>query len=227
MQANKAGIDLIKSFEGCRLSAYKPVAAEIYWTIGYGHCGPDVKQGMKITQNQAEEYLKKDLQKFEKYVTDTKLNLNENEFSALVSFTYNAGKGNLQKLIKNRTKPQIAEALLLYNKGSGKVLAGLTKRRKAERELFLKPIIEKIKEVLVEKPKETKPKEKKEIKELPCEVKALQDFNAMPAAGTNYTPIRKIKKGEKIKIWAVLTNGSEKWGKNGKEFYNLKYCEVI
>jgi GH24 family phage-related lysozyme (muramidase) len=137
LKTSQNGIDLIKRFEGCRLTAYKPVAAEKYYTIGYGHYGPDVVKGMKITQAQADAFLNADLKKYENAVNSTKLVLNQNQFDALVSFTYNCGAGNLKKLVTNRSMSQIADALLCYNKGSGKVLAGLTWRRQAERSLFL------------------------------------------------------------------------------------------
>ena len=137
MKTSQRGVDLIKSFEGCRLAAYKPVPTEKYWTIGYGHYGADVVPGIKITQAQAEAYLKKDLERFENAVTRTGLSLNQNQFDALVSFAYNCGEGNLKKLVSGRSLPQIANALLSYNKGGGRVLAGLTRRRNAERELFL------------------------------------------------------------------------------------------
>lgn len=134
MNISEKGLDLIKSFEGCHLTAYKCPAN--VWTIGWGHT-LGVYEGMKITQAQAEKFLLEDMIKFEGYVNATGLELNQNQFDALVSFTYNCGNGNLKTLIKNRTLPQIAEALLLYNKGGGKVLNGLVRRRKAERELFL------------------------------------------------------------------------------------------
>jgi len=138
MKTSQRGIDLIKGFEGCRLVAYKPVPTEKYWTIGYGHYGPDVVPGIKITPGQAETYLKADLAKFEKDVDNTGLSLNQNQFDALVSFTYNCGAGNLKTLIKGRTLPEIAEALLKYTKDSSKrVLPGLVRRRNAERALFL------------------------------------------------------------------------------------------
>lgn len=141
MKINAEGLELIKSFEGCRLTAYKCPAG--VWTIGYGHT-IGVYEGMVITKTQADNMLKSDLKKYEKYVTDTvKLNLTENQFSALVSFTYNCGVGNLRTLIKGRTVSQIAEAMLLYNKAGGKKLAGLVRRREAERELFLKGILSK------------------------------------------------------------------------------------
>ena len=137
MRTSKATLDKIAEFEGIRLEAYKPVAAEKYWTIGVGHYGPDVTEGMTITRQQAMDLFDKDIKKFEDYVTATGLTLSQGQFDALVSFTYNCGPGNLGKLIKGRNSQQIADAMLLYNKGSGKVLPGLTRRRKWERELFL------------------------------------------------------------------------------------------
>ena len=137
MKTSQAGIDLIKQFEGCRLTAYKPVATEKYWTIGYGSYGPHVTEGMTITQARAEELLKQDLARFENAVNALGLSLNQNQFDALVSFAYNCGAGNLKKLCNGRTMAQIADAILKYDKAGGKVLTGLTRRRKAERELFL------------------------------------------------------------------------------------------
>lgn len=138
MKTNQEGINLIKSFEGLRLTAYKALPTEKYYTIGYGHYGSDVVKGMTVSEKEAEDILKKDLERFEGYVESTKLSLNENQFSALVSFTYNCGPGNLNKLIKGRAFNQIADAMLNFNHAGGKELKGLTKRRKAERELFLK-----------------------------------------------------------------------------------------
>jgi GH24 family phage-related lysozyme (muramidase) len=140
MKTSSRGIELIKEFEGCRLEAYKCPAG--VWTIGYGHTGTvlgvKVGSGMKITDSHALKILKTDLCKFENAVSDiVKIKLNQNQFDALVSFTYNCGAGNLKTLVKNRTAEQISEALLLYNKAFGKVLAGLTRRRKAEQALFI------------------------------------------------------------------------------------------
>ena len=137
MKTSLTGIDLIKRFEGCRLSAYKPVPTEQFYTIGYGHYGADVAPNMTITQATADALLVKDLEKFEYQVNDTGLSLNQNQFDALVSFTYNCGGRNLLQLVKNRSMDQIADALLLYNKAGGKVLEGLNRRRREERELFL------------------------------------------------------------------------------------------
>ena len=141
MTTSKAGIALIKRYEGCRLQAYKPIPAERYYTIGYGHYGPDVAPNMVISQAEAEAILVNDLKKYEQAVNSTGLTLNQSAFDALVSFAYNCGVGNLKKLVANRTPEQIADAMLLYNKGSGKVLAGLVRRRQAEHDLFCKNVI--------------------------------------------------------------------------------------
>lgn len=137
MVTSNRGIEFIKSFESCRLTAYKALPQELYYTIGYGHCGPDVTEGMTITAADAEEYLRRDLGTFEIYVNRITLPLNQDQFDALMSFTYNCGARNLRKLTTGRTIMQIADAILLYNKAGGKVLKGLTRRREAERALLL------------------------------------------------------------------------------------------
>lgn len=142
MKTSKNGIDFIKKFESCRLTAYKAVKTEKYYTIGYGHNGADVRKDMRITHAQAEAYLKSDLQKSEKAVNDLGFTLTQNQFDSLVSFTYNCGAGNLQKLVKDRNLREIADAMLLYNKCNGEPLKGLTRRRKEERTLFLKGYVE-------------------------------------------------------------------------------------
>ncbi len=138
MKTSPDGIKFIKSFEGCRLKAYKAVPSEKYWTIGWGHYAPDIQQGQTITQEQADKWLENDLVKYEMAVRQTGLPLNQNQFDALVSFAYNCGTGNLAKLCKGRTISHIAQAITQYNKAGGKVLAGLTRRRNAEKELLLK-----------------------------------------------------------------------------------------
>ena len=139
MKISTTGLNLIKSFEGCRLTAYKCPAG--VWTIGYGHTG-GVRSGQKITQAKADAYLKADLAKFEKHVMsyNKKYNWNQNEFDALVSFAYNIG--SITQLTANgtRTKKQISEKILAYDKAAGKTLAGLTRRRQAEKVLFDKPV---------------------------------------------------------------------------------------
>ena len=139
MKTSAEGIQLIKKFEGCVLKAYKAVDTEVYWTIGYGHYGPDVHRGDVITQQRATELLQQDLDKFEKAVSNLPgYNWTQSQFDALVSFTYNCGTGNLHKLVSDRNKTQIADAMLLYVKAGGLTLQGLVRRRRAERDLFMK-----------------------------------------------------------------------------------------
>lgn len=140
-----AGLLLIKNFEGCRLKAYKPVATEKYWTIGWGHYGPDVKEGQTITQVKADALLVADCQRFADAVDDPANcpltdQLNANQRDALISFTFNCGAGCLRTLCRGRSLPQICEAMIRYNLSSGKPLAGLTRRRKAEQTLFNTPV---------------------------------------------------------------------------------------
>ncbi|WP_339211914.1 lysozyme [Paenibacillus sp. FSL L8-0333] len=140
---SQAGVDLIKSFEGCRLTAYKPVPTEEYYTIGWGHYGKDITKGMTITQAKADSMLVTDLAKYEAYVNDpayvpVTAQLNQNQFDTLTSFCYNCGPGNLRTLCKGRTIAQIAQNITKYDKSSGTVLAGLVRRRKAELDLFNK-----------------------------------------------------------------------------------------
>jgi lysozyme len=140
-----AGLALIKKFEGCRLKAYKPVSWEKYWTIGWGHYGADVQEGQTITQAQADALLVADCQSYADVVDNAAYcpltaQLNANQRDALISFTFNCGAGSLKTLCKGRSLARICEAMALYNKSGGKALAGLTRRRAAEQELFNTPV---------------------------------------------------------------------------------------
>lgn len=141
MKTSSKGVSLIKSFEGCRLKSYKCPAG--VWTIGYGHTA-GIKKGDIITQEQADEYLRNDLVTYENAVMkyNNIYDFNQNQFDALVSFTYNCGAGNLKNLTQSgkRTLAQISERIPLYNKAGGVVLRGLQRRRAAEKELFDTPI---------------------------------------------------------------------------------------
>lgn len=141
MKLGEKGLALIKSFEGCRLTAYKAVSTEEHYTIGWGHYGADVKAGQTISQAEADALLLSDLERFVKYTNSyiKEFTPNQNQFDSLVSFCYNCGPGNLKKLLSGRTPEQVADAMALYNKSGGKVLAGLTRRRAAEQELFNTP----------------------------------------------------------------------------------------
>jgi lysozyme len=141
-EINEAGLKLIESFEGLRLKAYNDGVGVM--TIGYGHTD-GVKRGDVITKAQAEEYLKEDLADaihgVEKAV---KVDLSDNEFAACVSLAFNIGTGGFAKssvcrLVNRQKYDEAADAFLLWNKGGGKVMPGLTRRRQAERKLFLTP----------------------------------------------------------------------------------------
>jgi lysozyme len=143
---NAAGLALIKSFEGCELTAYPdPGTGGDPWTIGYGHTGPDVQPGLTITQARATQLLEQDLQKFEQGVNGMiARSLTSNQFSALVSFAYNVGLGALQSstLLRLVNAGDFSGAAAQFGKwvngGSGP-LPGLVRRRAAEAALFLKP----------------------------------------------------------------------------------------
>lgn len=135
------GVALIAKYEGCRLQAYKCPAG--VWTIGYGHTA-GVKEGDTLPDDAAaKRLLKEDLKKYGGYVNRCIKNgvitfaMTQNIFDALTSFTYNCGNGNLQKLVQGRDAATVAEKMLCYNKGGGKVLSGLVKRREEERAMFL------------------------------------------------------------------------------------------
>ena len=138
MNISNRGLDLIKSFEGCRLSSYKCPSNK--WTIGWGTTS-GVYEGMVITQAQADQFLFEDVQRFVNAVNQyqARFNFNQNEFDALVSFTYNCGEGSLAAVMSCcNTKQEIAEECKLYNKSStGQILAGLVRRREEEYKLFM------------------------------------------------------------------------------------------
>ncbi|WP_395736261.1 lysozyme [Prosthecobacter sp.] len=149
-QVNNATLELVRSFEGLYLEAYRDEAG--VWTIGYGHTGFDiaggaVKPGRKLAdENEALAILRVDLDNVAKDVEKLllirpKAELNDNQFGALVSFAFNVGIGNLEKSALLRrlngrdylgTIPEFAK----WNRCNGKVLRGLTRRRNAEAALF-------------------------------------------------------------------------------------------
>lgn len=137
MNTSQRGIDLIAKWEGLRLEAYKCPAG--VWTIGYGHTA-GVKPGMTCSKEWALAWLKEDVFSAEVAVIKLKRRFNQNQFDALVSFTYNCGSANLSKLCAGRSLSQISDAMLLYNKADGKVLTGLVNRRKEEKALFDEPV---------------------------------------------------------------------------------------
>ena len=200
MKLGKEGQKLIKHFEGCKLTAYLCPAR--VWTIGWGHTA-GVKQGMKITQQQADQYFLEDIKVYENHVKRiVKLPLNQNQFDALVSFCYNCGAGNLQKLVNGRNYQQIADTMLLYNKGGGKILAGLLRRRQMERELFLKPV----------------------NINTPVKVQVTAGgLNVRAGIGTSYKIVDVLNKNQIVEVTAT-SNG---WGKITKGWISLKYTKQL
>ena len=133
---NKSGLNLIKKYEGCKLTSYICPAGVL--TIGYGHTGKDVKPNQTITKKKAINLLKKDLARFERHVQSYNYiyEWTDNEFSALVSFAFNIGNIDQLTAYGTRSRSQIRIAMLKYVKANGKTLQGLVKRRKAELKLF-------------------------------------------------------------------------------------------
>ena len=145
MQTSDKGIALIKQFEGCKLTAYQDSVGA--WTIGYGWTQPvdgkSIRAGMTIKQETAERLLKTGLVSYESDVSRlVKVGVTQGQFDALVSFTYNLGARSLSTstLLRKLNAGDYAGAadeFLRWNKAGGKVLNGLTRRREAERALFL------------------------------------------------------------------------------------------
>lgn len=142
MRTSQRGVDLIKRHEGLRLTAYPdPATGGEPWTIGYGTTA-GVRPGMTISSARAEEMLQADLPRFEAAVSRlVTVPLDQHQFDALVSFTYNLGEGNLRSstLLKKLNAGDYAAAAAQFERwvtAAGKPLPGLVKRRAAERAMF-------------------------------------------------------------------------------------------
>lgn len=138
LSISKVGIELIKSFEGLRLTSYKCLVTEKYYTIGYGHYGPDVRFAQKITKEEAERLLLNDIKKFEANVNkyDHIYHWSQQELDALISFAYNIGSIDQLTANGSRSKNIIAEKMLLYVNSGGRKIPALVERRKKEYNLF-------------------------------------------------------------------------------------------
>ncbi len=187
MNISTNGIELIKQFEGCVLKAYKCPAG--IWTIGYGHTA-GVIEGQTITRAEAEGLLKQDLARFERVINNiVKVEINQNQFDALVSFSYNLGSGALNnstllRLLNKGDYNGAAEQFDRWVYAGGKKLAGLVKRRTAEKELFLKPITTRYKVIAM-------------------------GLNVRSGPGINYKRINILHKNDIIEI----IKSSNGWGK--------------
>ena len=188
-------LNLVKEFEGCRLTAYRDEVG--VWTIGYGITNSDfkitkkiIRKGMKISKATAEKWLEESLNK--KYLPlvleyDKQYNWNQNELDSLVSFCYNIGSIKQLTADGTRSKAVVASKMLQYNKAGGRVYNGLTRRRKAERALFLTKAAQ-----------EKKPVKKKSNETIAKEVLAgkwgsgKERKKKLKAAGYNYAAVQKI-----------------------------------
>lgn len=187
MEPSDMIIQKLKGFEGLRLTAYKPVSSEKYWTIGYGHCGADVYEGMRITLEEADKMFLRDLEKFICYVNNLHRPLSQDQFDALLSFCYNCGPGNLYQLTKGRDDMEVADKMLLYNKdASGVTLPGLVSRRKWEHDLFIKGMGEEY-------------------------VITADVLNIRTGAGTEFPTVGGYKNGEKIRVLDTWYKTSLGW----------------
>lgn len=152
MNISPKGLELIKSFESCQLTAYPdPATGGAPWTIGWGHTGPEVHPGLVWTQEQADQILADDLNKIEQAVsTLIKVAVSQNQFDALVSFAFNTGtdidadtiaEGLGDSTLLNKLNAGdfqgAADEFPKWDRGGGHVLRGLVRRRAAERALFL------------------------------------------------------------------------------------------
>jgi len=204
MKISKNGIELIKKFEGCRLKAYKCAAG--VWTIGYGHT-KGVKVNDTITQEEAEKLLLSDITKYEADVNSYKnYQFNTNEFDALVSFAFNVGSIKGLTNSGKRTKYQIAQHIQAYVYAGGKKLQGLINRRKAEYELFVKPVTQTVKPSL--------PKGKVQVSNLTIREKP----------STSSKALGKLKKGSVIEILENSTDINKNvWYRHSKGWSAATY----
>jgi len=156
MKASENCISVIKFYESLSLHAYPdPATGGAPWTIGYGHCGPEVVPGMIWTEDQADLVLRQDVNAFEKIVNTfaSTGNMTQGQFDALVSFCFNVGPGkkgvkdglvqlkngypsSLLMLTNKGKFTQAAAQFGLWTKGNGKVMLGLVRRRASERALY-------------------------------------------------------------------------------------------
>ena len=144
MKCSDQGLEFIMRWEGCELAAYPdPATGGEPWTIGVGHTG-HVKEGDTITHEQALELLRKDIETAEKCLNNSAhVDITQNQFDALCSLVFNIGCGNFRRstlrarLNEDVDDDIVAKQFLVWNRAAGKVMAGLTNRREAEKEVFL------------------------------------------------------------------------------------------
>ena len=142
MSALSQALPLIKRFEGCRLAAYPDPATEgDPWTIGWGATGEGIRHGLTWTQDQADNRLLVDAARFDRQVRRyVSMPLDDHQLAALISFAFNCGVANLARStllrLVNLGDPKASREFLKWNRAAGQVMAGLTRRRQAEKDLF-------------------------------------------------------------------------------------------
>ena len=140
-EVSEAGVRLVQEFEGCRLDAYRCPAG--IPTIGYGATGPDIRMGMVWTQEQADARLVEDLARFADGVERlVEVDLSDNQFAAIVSFAFNVGLGALRdstllRKLNAGDYEGAADQFPRWARAGGRLMPGLSRRRLAERALFL------------------------------------------------------------------------------------------
>lgn len=220
MNVSEKGLNLIRKWEGCYLTAYRdPVGI---WTIGYGTTnsdrvitGTEIKSGLVISKALADEWLRKSVEK--KYVPlvnkyQSKYNFNQNQFDALVSFCYNVG--SIDQLTANgkRSINEIASHITAYNKAGGKVLQGLTNRRNEELKLFNTPCTS---QTVVSEPVVNQP-----VSNIAAHVTVTcETLNIRSGAGTNYGVVAQAHKGGEYDVFEIKGD----WGRINGGWFNLKY----
>lgn len=141
MRPSSKCVQLIKTFEGCRLDAYQDQGG--VWTVGYGQTGPGIVEGTHVSQGVAEAMLKDTLSQLGNDIYDIiGWRCNQNQYDALISLVYNIGleafkKSKMLQCILSYRLPEAAEEFIRWNHVSGIVNEGLTRRREAEKALFL------------------------------------------------------------------------------------------
>lgn len=145
MKPSENAFQLIKSFEGLRCRAYRAIISEKYYTIGYGHCGPDVKKNQYITIKEAERLLKEDVEKYANFLNEFKW-MEQQHFDAVVSLIYNIGwysfrHNSIWWVFKNcyteTTLLDCARSMTRYVRSNGRILLGLQRRRCMEANYFI------------------------------------------------------------------------------------------
>lgn len=146
MKPSEKAFEIIKQWEGLRCRAYKALTTEKYYTIGYGHCGPDVTKNQYITVQTAEQLLKEDVAKYAGMLSELNETLEQHQYDALISLIYNIGWWNfyhsmtamvVMKLNTTETPISVARRIVLWVRSSGEVVLGLQRRRVMEANYFM------------------------------------------------------------------------------------------